>query len=115
MALKDVKQNFIEIQNQYFELLDDVKDFDEAFKEGRFTQEQYEEALAQVEKLKSHYEYWSYFMFLLNKPNNKKKQAKYEKQEEIIVKALRPYEASHVLKENENVLTQFRKLLEDNK
>lgn len=73
MAVRDVIKEYTQIESQYQEMLADVKDYEQAFNEGKMTEEQYEQALQIVDGLKVNYERWSYFMFILTK---RKKYAK---------------------------------------
>ena len=74
MSKKDVNLYFLQIQYEYFELLDNLKEFKELASEGRVSQEEYDQFLKQIELVKSNYERIAYIMMLLNKPNKKDKQ-----------------------------------------
>ncbi len=74
MAKADVNLYFLEVQNEYFEMLDNLKEFKELAQEGKITQEEYEQMLKEVELVKSNYERIAYIIMLMNKPNRKDKE-----------------------------------------
>lgn len=69
MAKKHVNMYFLEVQNNYFEMLDNLKEFKQLAEEGKIAQEDYDQMLAEVELEKSNYERIAYIIMLLNKPN----------------------------------------------
>ncbi len=69
MAKRHVYLYFLEQQNIYFEMLDNLNEFKQLAQEGRVTQEEYDGMLKEVELLKSNYERLAYIIMLLNKPN----------------------------------------------
>ena len=74
MAKADVNLYFLEVQNEYFEMLDNLKEFKELAQEGKITQEDYDQMLKEVELVKSNYERIAYIIMLMNKPNRKDKE-----------------------------------------
>ena len=73
MAVKDVVNYYAQVESQYHEMLEDVKDYEQAFNTGEITEEKYEEALKLVDSIKANYERLSYIMFLLTKRKKYKK------------------------------------------
>lgn len=80
MSVKHVKRYFNDICDLYHELLENVKDMQEAAEQGLISPERFEEYKKTIEPVKTNYERWSYMMYLLNKPNKKEKERKYRKQ-----------------------------------
>ena len=78
MAVKDVVNQYSQIEAQYHEMLEDVKDYEKAFNAGEITEEQYEQALKLVDGIKTNYERWSYVMYLLTKKKKYTKRCKVE-------------------------------------
>lgn len=111
MARRDVVNYYISVQNQYFEMLDDIKDFDEALKLGKFTQEQYEQALTLVEKVRDNYNMWSYMILLLNEPSKKKKKANFKRQNAKVYDYLANSGSCYIKEENEDVLKKLKELI----
>lgn len=113
MAKRDIIKYYQQVQNQYLEMLSDMKDFDEALKLGKVEQSQFDQAQNLVNKLKENYERLTYVMVLLNKPNKKSKKHKYERQNKNVISALKECDADaiSVLDEGADVLKQFKQLV----
>lgn len=65
------------MQAQYLEMKTDLADFEEAVKNGFITEEQLEDARAEVSKIENNYDRLSYIMYLLEIPNRADKRAKH--------------------------------------
>lgn len=111
MARKDVVKYYINVQNQYIEMVNDVKDFDEALKEGKVEQWQFDNAQNMLARIKENYERLTYIVFLLNAPNRKDKKQKYFKNNSNLIKVLSTSGEEYVIKENDDVLKEFKKLV----
>lgn len=114
MSRRDVIKYYNDCQSQYFELLRDSKDFDDAVKAGLIDQSQYEQAQTMLNTVKNNYERLSYIIFLLNSPNKSKKKAKYNKQHKNIVDFFDDVKASqeYIKLENDEALTKFRQYVD---
>ena len=88
MSKKDVDRHYKKILEQYKELKQNLKDFEEEAKNGLFPPEKMDEIRANIRPLMDNYERWSYMMFLLNQPAKKEKRNKYAKQNEKFLKSL---------------------------
>jgi hypothetical protein len=77
MAIRDVKEYYFKMLAQYMEMKADLADFEQALKDGFITEEQMQAAFAEVDRVQQNYERLSYIMYLLNLPNRKSKQRKY--------------------------------------
>lgn len=88
MSKKDVDKHYQKILEQYTELKQNLKDFEEEAKKGLFPPEKMDEIKANIRPLMDNYERWSYMMFLLNQPAKKEKRNKYAKQNEKFLKSL---------------------------
>lgn len=73
MAKRHVVQYYLEIENQYLEMLSNMQEFKDLLSENKISQEEFLQAVEEVEVIKANYERISYIMFLLNKPNRKTK------------------------------------------
>lgn len=74
MAKKHVNLYFLQCQNDYFEMLDNLKEFKELAQNGHVSQEEYDQMLREVDLVRANYERLAYIMLLLNKPKNDKKE-----------------------------------------
>ena len=115
MGLKHVKEYYLQCQEQYFEMLADAKDFDEALKNGQVLQSQFDQAQELLNVVKENYERLSYIMFLFNKPNRNKKEGKFLKENALIAEHFNNSNnnAEAVKLENRNVLDKFKELLKE--
>lgn len=113
MAKRDVNNYFLEVQNQYLEMLANMQDFKDAYKEGSISQEEYESALHDIELLKSNYERIAYIILLLNKPNRKDK--KLSTTELSWYNYLSGASKEAIMDENRDVLADLKVLIKRNK
>ena len=71
MAVKDVRQYFFTMLNQYLEEKNNLADFQEALKEGLITEDQMSEVMEIVAGLEANYHRLVYIMYLLDMPEKK--------------------------------------------
>jgi hypothetical protein len=113
MALKQVRDYYLQCQEQYLEMLNNSKDFDEALKKGLVDQEQFDQAQVMLNKVKENYERISFIMYLFYQPNQDKKVAKFNRQNKKFHDTIRnqSYSQESVIAENEDILKQFKKMV----
>ena len=78
MSVKAVNDYYKQISDQYFEMVQDIKDFEKEAEEGLIEPERVERLKEQIEPIKNNYERWCYMMYLLHQPQRKSKQKKYQ-------------------------------------
>ena len=66
MAIKDVKDYFYMMLLQYIEEKQNLKDFEEALKDGLITEDQMQEAIEIVARLEENYHRLAYIMYLFD-------------------------------------------------
>ena len=109
MAVKDVKAYYEEVANQYHEMTDELKDFTELAQNNMFPPEKLEQVEKIIQPLKNNYEMLSYIIFLLNKPNRKKKAHKYEKCQNGTIKNIEKCHTQEgVIETNRDVLNELQ-------
>ena len=108
MAKNDVIHYYQTMEAQYFEMLQDVKDFDEALKAGIVSEEQFQQAQSLLETIKTNYERLSYIMLLLNEPRRKKKKSKFKNNHLPLYKYLEPSSKEYIEMENQDALKRFK-------
>ena len=113
MAKSHVVQYFLEVEHQYLEMLDNLKDFQELAENNTISQEDYKQALAEVELLKANYERIGYIMFLLNQPKRKSK--KLDKETLSWYDALKHASKEAILDENRDALCTLKELIRKGK
>lgn len=74
MAKKHLNLYYLQCQNDYLEMIDNLKEFKELASTGKISPEDYNQMLREVELVKSNYERISYIMMLLNKPQRDSKE-----------------------------------------
>ena len=108
MAVKDVKAYYNEVANQYHEMTEELKDFTELAQNNMFPPEKLEQVEKIIQPLKNNYEMLSFVIFLLNKPNRKRKIKKYEQCQNGIIKNIEKcHTQAGVLETNREVLNEL--------
>ena len=102
MSVKAVRDYYNQICDQYFEMVQDIRDFEQEAAKGLIEPERVERLKAQIEPIKNNYERWAYMMFLLNQPQRKAKQKRYQEQNKKLLEKLdKSNSLEAVLAENE--------------
>lgn len=114
MAVRDIKNYYYTMLDQYCQEKENLADYEQAFKEGYITEDQLSEAKDYFAKLEENFERVKYIIFLLDAPNRKAKQPKYNKQH---AKELAEFEAKNatlaqVEAENKQLMTDINSELD---
>ena len=111
MALKDLKNYYNEVCDQYYEMLENLKDFQKDQEEGLVEEDRMEEIKQNIKPLMDNYERISYLMFLLNKPARKEKVKSYEKRnKKLLQKLSKENSLEKMRKENKEILDYTKNL-----
>lgn len=113
MAKRDVVLYFLQVQNQYMEMLDNVKDLESALKNKHIEQEQFDNMQRDIALIKENYERLVYILMLLNKPNRKNKQSKEENINKQWYDYLKGASKEAILDENRDALVDFKKMVKE--
>lgn len=113
MAKSHVVQYFLEVENQYLEMVENVSELKELAAEGRISNDAYQAAIADIELLKANYERIGYIMFLLNKPQRKNK--KPDKTTLGWYNALKYASKEAIIDENRDALAKLKELIREGK
>lgn len=109
MARKHVVSYFLEIENQYNEMLQLIPVYKELLQEGKISPEDYENNINYIERLKENYERIGYIIMLLNRPNRK------DKQEDAVAKswydALKFSSKEAIMDENRDCLSHLKETI----
>ena len=105
MAKRHVVDYFNKVADQYHEMLNELKDFEDECNKGLVEPEIFDNFKKIIEPLKNNYMTWSYVMYLLNLPNRESKVKIIKRREN---KKLVPN--CNSIEENENVLKSLKKL-----
>lgn len=105
MSLKDIKNYYDQICDQYNEMIGDIKDLEREAEQGLIEPERVDRLKEQVAPIKQNYERWAYMMFLLNQPSRKEKVKKYQKQNaKLIAHLSKQNSIEAVIEENKEAL-----------
>lgn len=105
MSVKAVNNYYKQICDQYFEMLQDIKDLEKEAAEGLIEPERVDRLKEQVEPIKNNYERLSYIMFLLHQPERKSKHKKYQEQNKKLLNSLdKKNSLESVIEENNEAL-----------
>lgn len=88
MAIKHIINYYNEICDQYQQMIDEIKEFEEEAKKGLIEPERLDKIKEDIAPMKDNYQRWSYMMYLLNLPTRKEKQKRYERQNKKFLKAI---------------------------
>lgn len=88
MAKKHVDEYYNQITNQYHEMLQDIKDFEQDCAKGLVEPERVERLKEQIAPIKQNWERWTFMMFLLNKPTRESKVPRYRQQNKKLIARL---------------------------
>lgn len=103
MSVKAVKQYYDEITDQYHEMVQDIKDFEQECADGLVEPERVERLKEQIAPIKQNWERLTYIMFLLNQPERKSKHKRYEQMNKKLLASLDSNNSLEAVKlENEN-------------
>lgn len=115
MAMKQLRDYYVQVEKLYLELSEDLKEMEEDLKKGECTEEELQKLLIPVNQIKDNYRRLSYCLYLLYQPNRKEKTKNYERAN----KDLKNYfEANNLTVEQElkneyASLQEFRKLIKE--
>ena len=105
MSVKHIEQEYDRICNDYKEMVESLHDLEDLVSQNVVSQEKVDNIKESLEIIKANYMRWSWVMHLLNLPNNKKKQKKYNKQFSKRIELNNSMVSEH--QENIDALKQF--------
>lgn len=110
MSKKDFDKEYIQVEKQYLEMVENLKDMEKEMAEGLVNPDLFEQMKQTIEPLLVNYRMWSYVKFLLNKPNRKQKEEKYKSQNKKLMSQMKTFEETK--EENNKVLDELREYKE---
>lgn len=113
MAKSHVVQYFLEVENQYLEMAENLKEMQQLASDNKVSAEDYEQVFREVETLKTNYERIAYIMFLLNKPQRKTK--KLDSATLSWYDALKTASKEAIIDENRDALCTIKALINEGK
>lgn len=113
MAKSHLIQYFLEVENEYMEIVSNLAEFRELAAEGKISNDDLMQLISEVEKAKENYTRIGYIMFLLNKPQRKSKKITSEEQSWYNALSFASKEA--ILDESRDVLCKLKELIREGK
>ena len=113
MAKSHVVQYYLEVENQYLEMAENLKEMQQLVAENKISADECDQVLKEVEVLKANYERIAYIMFLLNKPQRKGK--KLDRTTLSWYEALKTSSKEAILDENRDALCTLKALIKEGK
>lgn len=104
MAKRDVDNYFNQLCSDYCDMVEALRDMEEEANKNLISPEQLDNTKRQVEQIKNNYMRISYIMYLLNRPNKKNKQKRYDKQKKFDYN----YTLDGVIEENRSILQSIK-------
>ena len=112
MSVKHIRDYYNQICNQREELIQELKDFEVEAQNGMIEPERLDKIRESIQPLMDNYERISFIMYLLNRPNKKEKNKKYDKQCSKSLKKLSKANSTDAsIEENKNVLNNVGKII----
>lgn len=110
MSKKDFDKEYIIIENQYLEMLENLKDMEKELADGLVNPDMFDQMKQVMEPLLINYRMWSYIKFLLNKPVKKQKEEKYKNQNKKLMTQMKSFD--EMKEENNQVLNELKEYKE---
>lgn len=111
MALRHFKEYYKQVEKQYLRMLEDSKEYDKLLKEGKVEYEQVEQVQTMLSKVTENYKRLTYVAYLIQLPNRPKKEVKHRNMK--VENALKDSSKETIVKENEDILKNFRDKIEE--
>lgn len=110
MSKKDFDREYKQIESQYLEMLENLKDMEQELANGLVNPDMFEQMKEIIKPLKTNYEMWNYIKFLLNKPTRKQKEERYRNQNKKLISQMKTFE--QMKEENNQVLNELQEYRE---
>lgn len=109
MSKKDFDREFLQIEAQYLDMIQELKDMENEMKNDLVAPETYDQMKKMIEPILVNYNTWNYIKFILNKPVKKEKEKKYQNQNKKLLDHVKTLEQSKA--ENQEVLNNLKELV----
>lgn len=111
MAVKDLRDYYNKVCNDYKEMLDEIKIFEKEVEQKIVSPEAIDNMKKIIEPLLANYQQISYIMYLLNMPNKNAKKEKYRNQQKKLIKDIDKENTTEAkLETNKKVLERLKSL-----
>ena len=90
MSVKALEREYQQVVDLYKEMVNDLKDIEKEVAEGLVDPDFLDKLKAQIEPIKTNYEWWSWVMYTLHQPERKEKHFKYAQMNKTKINKLAP-------------------------
>lgn len=112
MAVRHVKEYYNKVCDQYHDMLNEIRDFEEEAKKGLIEPERLDEIKKNIQPLINNYQTLSYIIFLLNQPNRQSKEKAYQRRnKEFLSKIKKENTQEGLLDKGQDVLEKLNKII----
>lgn len=111
MAKRHVIRYFLEVEHNYVETMEVLKELQELANQGKVEESTYLNVEKDLEVIKTNYERIAYIIFLLNKPNRSKKEAYEEKINKSWYDGLKFASKEAIMDESRDALAHFKEIV----
>ncbi len=111
MAKRHVVRYFLEVENNYVETMEVLKELQELASQGKVEESTYLSVEKDLEVIKTNYERIAYIIFLLNKPNRVKKNDYDEKVNKSWYDSLKFSSKEAIMDESRDALAHFKEIV----
>lgn len=107
MSVKDVREYYNKISDDYHELVLTLKELEEEYNNNLVSPESLENLKKQIEPIKTNFRTISYIIYLLNQPTKREKKGRYRNQNKALLQNSRSLE--EVREENKTIIKNIKK------
>ena len=111
MAKKHVDEYFNKISLQYIDMINELKDMEKEASNGLIDPDRLDEMKKSIEPLKANFMRISYIMYLLNLPNRREKQKKYEREKKKVLDNLKGHTLDDLMDENKKIIQHSKEII----
>ena len=106
MAKKDFDREYAQIEQDYLDMVAELKDMEKELGDGLVSPDMFENMKQMAQPLLNNYRVWNYIKFILDKPTKKEKQARYAAQNRKLLENCKTFDQAH--QEDLQVLQDMR-------
>ena len=108
MSKKDFDREYTQIENQYLEMLQDIKEIEEGVSDEVVDPELLERLKTTIQPILNNYNVWSYIKYVLDKPVKRGSKVKYNNHTKKLQSHMK--DKTTIIKENNDVLSSLKEM-----
>ena len=109
MSLKHFKDYYNEVSDQYVEMLENLKEMEDLCQQGMISPDRVDNLRLMIQPVTDNYMMVSYVKYLLDKPNKKSKEKRYEGQNKKLLSKIDPTKTKDaIIAQNINIIDNMK-------